>query len=52
MQFTMLKHTGELKEKTKRQQFLEVISEVYVVLTFKMFQEKDYTTNMILVYWL
>lgn len=52
MQFTMLKQTGELKEKTKRRQFLEVISDVYVVLTFKMFQEKDYTINITLVYWL
>lgn len=48
----MLKQIEELKRQTKRQQPLEVISDIYDVLTFKMSQEKDYTTNMTLVYWL
>jgi len=52
MQFTVLKQTGELKERTKRQQLFQVISEVYGVFTFKMFQEKDYTINMTSLYWL
>lgn len=52
MKFTMLKQIGERKEKTKRQQLLEVLSDVYDVFTFKMFQEKDYTINMTSVYWL
>lgn len=52
MLFTMLKQIEELKRQTKRQQPLEVISDIYDVLTFKMSQEKDYTTNMTLVYWL